>query len=357
MTISNWIAQNALKYPESPALILGEHVTTYAAYNDEINRLAAGLQALGVKVGDRVAIFMPNTPEFASALPAIHRIGAVAVPLNARLTTSELNDILTHAEAKAILAHEALMATAKDIAMPDGFIKITTAATDQNWHAFQSLIDQAPPVPELPDINDDDLATLLYTSGTTGQPKGVRFTHRSIQAVSTMMAVETEMKPSSRMLHMMPLSHSAPLHLFFAAGMMTGASHVFHPTFTPDALLEQVKLHRPTHFFGAPVAYLMTAGHPALKDTDLSSVNWWVYGGAPLGTKEVEWVRSQFNTDRFLGVYGLTEAGPSGTLLTPEEHGEKSGSIGARGALGAAVALLNEDGDHVSPGDVGEIAL
>src|SRR5690606_27358100 len=161
----------------------------------------------------------------------------------------------------------------------------------------------------------------------------------------------------SRILHMMPLSHSAPLHLFMAAGIYVGAAHVAVPTFTPDLLLKTVEEERITHFFGAPIAYLASAKHPNIKEFDLSSMEYWVYGGAPLAAKEVEFLKEVFTTGKLIGVYGLTAAGPNGTLLQHEEHAEKAGSIGRRAALQCEIRLVDDNGNDVATGEVGEIIL
>lgn len=138
-----------------------------------------------------------------------------------------------------------------------------------------------------------------------------------------MICVEMEVKPESRMLLMMPLSHSAPLHLFMMAAMVVGSTCVLTPTFTPDMFIDTIEKEKTTHFFGAPVAYLLTAGNERLKEADLSSMKWWVYGGSPLSATEVKFIKEAFRTDNLVCVYGLTEAGPSGTLLFGHEHENK----------------------------------
>src|SRR5699024_3049368 len=158
-------------------------------------------------------------------------------------------------------------------------------------------------------LRDDDPSTILYTSGTTGKPKGVLFSYRNILTVAQMICVEMEMKPESRVLLMMPLSHSAPLHLFFMGGIVVGATLVLTPTFSPDLLIDTVEKEKTTHFFGAPVAYLLTAKLPQLQTADLSSMKWWIYGGASLSTNEVKLMKQAFRSDDFVCVYGLTEAG------------------------------------------------
>lgn len=224
-------------------------------------------------------------------------------------------------------------------------------------NSLEQMIDAGDDMSITCDLKEDDESTILYTSGTTGDPKGVLFSNRNILTVATMIAVEMEVKPESRILLMMPLSHSAPLHLFFIAGCFVGATNVLVPTFTPDLLIDIVEREKTTHFFGAPVAYLLTAKHPQIGMRDLSSMKWWVYGGAPLSADEVTMIQQAFKTNRLTCVYGLTEAGPSGSLLFAEEHGEKTGSIGKRSPLHTELRIIREDGEDVAIGEVGEIIL
>ncbi|RKJ24372.1 long-chain fatty acid--CoA ligase, partial [Butyricicoccus sp. 1XD8-22] len=160
-----------------------------------------------------------------------------------------------------------------------------------------------------------------------------------------------------RILLMMPLTHSAPLHLFLMSAVLVGATNVLTPTFTPDLFIDSIETEKTTHFFGAPVAYLVTASHPRLRSADLSSMKWWVYGGAPLSEKEVRHLQQAFQTENLTCVYGLTEGGPSGSLLFGYEHKDKAGSIGKRAPFGTELRIVNEDGEDVAVGEVGEVVL
>lgn len=259
-----------------------------------------------------------------------------------------------HAEAKAILAHEAIFAAVESISNIE--MKIKTGQAVEGWESYTTLIENANNTQIDCQLNEDDLSTILYTSGTTGKPKGVLFSYRNILAVAQMIAIEMEVKPESRILLMMPLTHSAPLHLFLMSSMLVGATSVLTPTFTPDLLIDSVENERTTHFFGAPVAYLLTASHPRLQSADLSSMKWWVYGGAPLSESEIRQIEKAFNAE-LTCVYGLTEAGPSGSLLFAHEHKEKAGSVGKRAPFGTELRIVNELGEDVAIGEIGEIVL
>ncbi|SIS44836.1 class I adenylate-forming enzyme family protein [Salimicrobium flavidum] len=355
MNMSALLARNSRKYPNQEAIVCQDTRLTYRELNSLVNKFASAIRKKEIHAEDRVALFLPNVPEFAIAYLAVQRIGAIVVPINVKLSPEELQHILSDSGARALIAHELLFDTVKQLDSPVS--KIKTGEATGEWMSFWTMLEKERGTPIECYLREDDLSTILYTSGTTGKPKGVLFSYRSILEVATMINIEMEVKPESRILLSMPLSHSAPLHLFFVAGLMTGSTLVLTPTFTPDLFLDTIEKERTTHFFGAPVAYLTTMQMADPSARDLSSMKWWVYGGAPLSAKEVHAMKQAFPSGRFVCVYGLTEAGPSGTLLFDEEHTEKAGSIGRRAAWGTEIRLIDDVGEIVPQGDVGEIAL
>lgn len=355
MNISNLLARGARKYPKNIAVISMGKETTYEQLENLVNRVANKLIDAGIKKGDKIAIFMPNVLEFVTMYFAIQRVGAVVVPINAKFVKKEIEYVLEHSDAKAIFVHELIFSQAEEIKY-DG-LKVKTGEAKGEWFSFEHFVNESSADEVVCQLNEDDDSTLLYTSGTTGNPKGVLLTNRSVLAVSHMVAIEMEVKPESRILIMMPLTHSAPLNLFFVTAFLVGATAVCTPTFTPDMLIDSVETYKTTHFFGAPVAYLLTASSPRIAGADLSSMKWWVYGGAPLSKGEVLHVQKQFQTERLVCVYGLTEAGPSGAILHAEDHPERAGSIGKRAPFGTELRIVNEVGEDVKSGEIGEIIL
>lgn len=354
MNSSELLARNARKYPQAEAVIGMGKRYTYEELDTLVNRFAHGLRRKGLVEGDKAVLFMPNVPEFAVAYFAVQRLGAIIVPINAKMTLSEVEYILVNSEAKVLIVHDLLFDAIKELV--SGLVLIKTGKATNNWIGFDSVLDEDDSIIEC-NLPDSSESTILYTSGTTGKPKGVLFSYRNIFTVAQTICVEMEIKPESRLLVMMPLSHSAPLHLFFMAGIVVGATSVFTPTFTPDLLIDTVEQEKTTHFFGAPVAYLLTANNPKMEKADFSSMKWWVYGGAPLSKPEVEFVQKTYKTDNLVCVYGLTEAGPNGTLLSGNEHLTKAGSIGKRAALHAEVKVVNAEGEEVQLDEVGEILV
>ncbi|KMY29078.1 O-succinylbenzoate--CoA ligase [Lysinibacillus xylanilyticus] len=355
MNSSNLLARNARKYPMSEAVVCQGRRVTYRDLDEQVTRLSHALLEQGVRQGDKVIIFMPNVVEFVVSYFAIQRIGAIVVPVNAKFTLQEVEYVAQHADAKAILVHEAIFAAVENITVIP--LKIKIGQEQDGWLNYEALIQHASIQTIDCQLNEDDVSTILYTSGTTGKPKGVLFSYRNILTVAQMIAVEMEVKPESRILLMMPLTHSAPLHLFLMAGVFVGSTNVLTPTFTPDLFIDSIEQERTTHFFGAPVAYLLTAQLSRLQTTDLSSMKWWAYGGAPLSQNEVRHLQKAFRTENLTCVYGLTEAGPNGSILFGEEHTTKAGSVGRRAPLGAELRIINDNGEDVGVGDVGEIVI
>ncbi|UOQ45567.1 long-chain-fatty-acid--CoA ligase [Halobacillus salinarum] len=355
MNSSQLLERNARKYPSREAVVSQKERLTYEQLDRLVNQFGSAVKEAGIQRGDKVALFVPNVTEFVVAYFAMQRLGAVVVPINVKLALPEVEHILKHSEAKALIAHQMVFHTVKMTSFSG--LKIKTGPEAPGWMDFNALLNSGDPDPIFCGCTEDDESTILYTSGTTGDPKGVLFSYRNILTVASMICIEMEVKPESRILLMMPLSHSAPLHLFLMAGMMVGSTLVLTPAFTPELLINTVEEERTTHFFGAPVAYLATLTHPRLKEADLSSMKWWVYGGAPLSENEVRQVKQAFQTDQLVCVYGLTEAGPSGTLLLGDEHDQKAGSIGKRGAQGTEIRLVDDNGEDVPQGEIGEIVL
>ncbi|MGE7942998.1 class I adenylate-forming enzyme family protein [Lysinibacillus xylanilyticus] len=355
MNSSNLLARNARKYPLSEAVVCQGRRVTYRDLDEQVTRFSHALLERGVRQGDKVIIFMPNVVEFVVSYFAIQRIGAIVVPVNAKFTLQEVEYVAQHSDAKAILVHEAIFAAVENITVVP--LKIKTGQEHAGWLNYETLLQHASIQTIDCQLNEDDVSTILYTSGTTGKPKGVLFSYRNILTVAQMIAVEMEVKPESRILLMMPLTHSAPLHLFLMAGVFVGSTNVLTPTFTPDLFIDSIEQERTTHFFGAPVAYLLTAQLPRLQTTDLSSMKWWAYGGAPLSQNEVRHLQKVFRTENLTCVYGLTEAGPNGSILFGEEHATKAGSVGRRAPLGAELRIINDNGEDVGVGEVGEIVL
>ncbi|RUO73789.1 acyl-CoA synthetase [Pseudidiomarina sediminum] len=354
MIIPAYVARNARKYPDHEAVVDGALRITWRQLDQHVQQFAEHLaHDHQIHAGDRVCLVLPNNYSFIVALFAIQRLGAIAVPVNVKLTANELHYIFSDADAKRLLtcdltSAQALSAAAQ-LQLPALVINDmpTYAESHSQGRSFAALGRHA----------QDQAATLLYTSGTTGRPKGVLFDHKALLFVGMMFASEMQFKPESRLLSLMPFTHSAPLNLSLIGGTLMGSTHVVAPTFTPELLLKLVATEQTTHFFGAPVAYLLTAQHPNVQTTDLSSMTHWIYGGGPLAGDHARRVQDAFGSTQFYCVYGLTEAGPTGSLLLPDEHADKAGSVGRRAAAFTEIRIINDAGEEAGVNEAGEIHI
>lgn len=352
MNIPSYVARNARKYPQQDAVVEPHARHSWEQLNQRVNQLANYLHdEHGIEFGHRVGLVLPNGFPFIVSYFAVQRLGAVVVPINVRLAQPELEYIIDDAGVELVITSELTDDAVRPLAEGD-LNAIWVDNIDELLNGLDSEEFEL-------HLDNDDACALLYTSGTTGRPKGVLFNHNSLAAVGTMFAIEMEYKPNSRILSLMPFSHSAPLNLCLVGGTMVGAAHVVAPAFSPEVMLDLIESERASHFFGAPVAYLLTAQELARQPRDLASMTHWIYGGAPFPTEHVHRARKAFNSDQFYGVYGLTEAGPTGCLLTPKEHAAKAGSIGKRAAFNTEVRLVKMDGSNepAAIGEPGELQL
>lgn len=302
---------------------------------------AGALQRRGIRRGDRVALLIGNSVDFPVAFLGTLRLGAVAVPLNPRLTQAEIGALLAHAEVKTVIA-----------AAPFGGLvaQDTIPVLDP-----QDLNGEEPAGLPYPAAEDD--AEVLYTSGTTGNPKGAIMTHAAACATAAMAAYEFGMRPAERVLIAMPLTHSAPLNLFLLGAIYTASSVVlesFNPR-EPAALLETIQGERAQYLFAAPVAYLLGL-RAGPGNYDLSSMRRFVYGGAPMAKEQVQAVRSAYGGE-WMGVYGLTESGPNGIALADSEHPGHEGALGWHPTVNVELRLVGEDGEDVPRGTPGELIM
>ncbi|WP_368298119.1 class I adenylate-forming enzyme family protein [Cytobacillus firmus] len=347
-TIHGVLERNARKFPEKDAFMTVSNRLTYGDMNRLCNRLARYLQNEGVRRGDRVAVMSRNTEHFFYAFFACMKIGAIPMPVNIRLTPKELSAIFQSANASGILYEDELAETAAALKENVNFYFSIQDAVEASAHFSEDNLD----VP----IDSRDVCEILFTSGTTGTPKGVVFSHERILAIASAVSVNFSLSHNDSMLTLMPLSHSAPLNTFFMSGLYCGASHVIGD-FTPKGFLNWIQQEKTTFSFAAPVAYLLAAKDPDLASYDLSTMRVFAYGGGPLALASYHHVKKAFRNENFYQVYGLTEAGPNGILLYPEEHLEKAGSIGKNPTVNMEIRVVRPDGTDTAPNEYGEILL
>jgi acyl-CoA synthetase (AMP-forming)/AMP-acid ligase II len=241
------------------------------------------------------------------------KIGAIPMPMNIRLTSNELISIFKNCNADGILyeieLQENVLAVNESVQVKH-ILSIQNAVKEASTNSDHNL--------ELP-IDPREVCEILFTSGTTGVPKGVMFNHERILAIAAAVSVHFHISNDDRMLTLMPLSHSAPLNTFFISGLYCGSSHIIGD-YAPKTFLNLIHQEKATFSFAAPVAYLLSSKEPDIQEYDLSSMRVFAYGGGPLALASYQHVKNVFKNDNFYQVYGLTEAGPNGILLRPDRY-------------------------------------
>ncbi|MFH9662461.1 class I adenylate-forming enzyme family protein [Streptomyces sp. NPDC017248] len=339
-----------------PALVSDLGSMTYAELLAASKRAAAVLRERGVRPGDRVGVMTYNTPAFAVAAFGIWRAGAALVPVNHKLTPGELAYLARHARLRTAVVAQELAGR-----MREGAPEVEVLTTDDTGGGeFDTLVAGAPEW-EGVEVGPDAVAQVLYTSGTTGTPKGCLHSHRGLSAVPAYTTAAAGLRRDDRFLLAMPIWHASPLNNWFLSMIYLGGTVVLLKEYQPLAFLEAVRKHRVTAFFGAPIAYLapLKTLPPGadLSGFGLSSVRLWAYGGAPLAAETVRTLEAAYGPDRFCQVYGMSEMGPVGSVLRPREQLAKAGSIGAGGMPGVDIRVVRDDGLDAGAGETGELWL
>jgi acyl-CoA synthetase (AMP-forming)/AMP-acid ligase II len=357
MNIGSFLSQNARKFSNKLAIECEGRSYTYKELNEEVNRFAHGLLQLGAKKGEKIALMMRNSNHFVISFFAAAKIGAVVVPVNFRLTSSEVQYILLQSHTSFVICdgefEETITAAVEQLDVR-GIITIGITKNEK-YYSYSAILQDQKTDPPIEVFEDDDLE-ILYTSGTTGRPKGALFDHKRIFKVGLTMIISMGIGTKERFLHLAPLFHSAQLNLFLLSGVVLGATHIIHRDFHPVKALQAIQDHKITHFFGVPAMYNFLLQVPNASDYNLSSILRCGYGAAPMAPELVRKSMELFKTDQFYNLCGLTEAGPGGILLDPEGHKNHLGK-GGKAAFLTEARVVDEEGKDVTPGVVGEFVL
>jgi feruloyl-CoA synthase len=355
MHIISLFESNVRKYPHKPMLRYAGASYTYAGIDDLSRRAATVLAQQGVQRGDRVALMCLNTPGFVIAMLGAWRLGAVVVPVNHKLQAPEVDYILTHARAKLCVFDGALAAVIDAIDTPVARMSTDSAVAGAEF--LDDLTGKALPLSSAPG-QEDEIAEILYTSGTTGRPKGCLLSHRSACVAAATSALALSMTRDERTLIAMPLWHSSPLNNWMLGTLLVGGTVVLLREYHPQRFLQTVQDEAVTLYFGAPVSYLLPLQMGLdVQQFKLDSVRAWIYGGGPIGADTARRLAEVYRSDNFLQVFGMTETGPSGTVLYPDEQLARAGSIGRVATPGVDLRLVRKDGSDAGAGEVGEIWL
>jgi acyl-CoA synthetase (AMP-forming)/AMP-acid ligase II len=356
--VSDIIRNNARARGGSVALVVDGREVTYAALQELVEETAGALTARGIGYGDRVAVLAKNSLEYVQLYFATASIGAILVPLNFwhrgaehAYTIGDSEPALWFVEAQYDEVSQEARAAHPDLPV----LRIPGPEGDRaDWEAFSAAAVDVPPVT----VDERDPHMILYTSGTTGKPKGAMLSHR--RTVDDGLAMAATLRAHDRDVFM---NYFPPFHVgnwdHMKPFLLMGATVILLREFDPDVVLDLLPRHRVSVILGVPTMLHALITHPSFPDTDTSSVRLLYYGAYdPSGIMDrtADAFGAREGKVRFAHTYGLTEAGPFVTWCPPEDVFERWGSIG-RAMPGVDVALLDDDGNEVPPGEPGEICV
>jgi long-chain acyl-CoA synthetase len=364
-TIGKILEQTVQKDPEKEALFDAENNRrlTYRMWDREVNRLAQAFLAAGVKKGDRVSTYLFNSVELATAFFACAKIGAVFNPVNFRLTAEEVAYILHDAEPKIVLFEKKLESNIAKIhgRFPRTSFWMTDGDPPYYAESYHERIRLSPDARPEAEVSEEDIYGIMYTSGTTGRPKGVMHRHRDMIEQSLIMLAMMRLTPKDRGLVTAPMFHCAELHCAFLPRVHIGAGQVIMRQFDPKQVLKLVQEEKVTVFFAAPTMWNMLLQED-LSRYRLSSLRLGLYGGAPMAPALIQRCREKLGIG-LVQAYGMTEMGPAVTFLLEEEQITKAGSAG-KPCLNHEVRVVrvkegapSDPEDVLKPGETGEILV
>jgi len=336
----------------------GGHMT-FAEWEAESNRLARALVAMGVNKGDRVSIYLraEEALRFMVGYSAVHKAGAVAVPTNTRLTDGELERLLGHAEVRVVLTDTELSPLAQRLAGALDTLEHVIVAPATHDDATTPPWKWAVPGPDdagtfQVEVGGDDLADILYTSGTTGLPKGVAIRHRNVALIP---GAPNPSYSGQCWLHASPLFTFAGIGFIYNP-MQLGLFGVYQPKFDAGRWLEVVDELRPQFVFLVPSMAQLIVSHPRFAEAELSSISICAIGSAPLAPATLRALQERMPEASVSNSYGMTEAGPAFCSMPKGESLKRIGSVG-QPVPPLEVRIVDEDGHDLSTGEVGEAIL
>lgn len=361
------LRRSAMQYPGKPALIFEGHATTYGELENRTNAIAWQLRSLGIKKSDKVGVLFPNHPEFVSIFFAVLSLGAVVVPINPLLRSEEINHILQDSGARALILHSSCLKEAR-AALP-GLTELeylvlsdhaSTALKTLPHNVTALLLDTAhlPPSPiATVQINpSDDLALVVYTSGTTGKPKGAMLTHGNVRAVLPgPLLGHCNIGAEDRWLGMLPLCHVYGLGVIVYTTIATGGTIAIMERFDPVIALETIEREKVTLLPAVPSMYQFMLMEMQRRKFDVSSIRLCFSGAAALTPEVMDQTEAAFKAPVVEG-YALSETACGATIN--RMNARKIGSIGT--ALdGIEIAIFDDAGSRLPHGadNIGEIAI
>ncbi|MEH7382275.1 long-chain fatty acid--CoA ligase [Bacillus sp. JJ1533] len=345
----DWIANRARLSPDSIAVVDGETGSrfTFHELNKRAENIASYFQSIGIKKGDRIALLSPNDISYFDLLFACGKIGAIFVPLNWRLSSEEIDYILTHSSPSLIAISSDLEGLLQD-KISRKIVKIDT----EEYYRFANEASNFTNHEQL--IKDDDPLAIIYTGGTTGKPKGVVLSHQSITWNGLNTIVSWNLSAEDVTLTYMPMFHTGGLNALSIPILMMGGKVVIAKNFEPNRAIQMINQEGCTVVLLVPTMYHMMVNTPSFKDVKFPTMHTFLSGGAPCPLEIYQAFEEKGLS--FKEGYGLTEAGPNNFFIDPKISRFRRGSVG-KAMFFNDVKIITSDGREVKAGEVGELLI
>jgi long-chain acyl-CoA synthetase len=348
--LASIVTASAARDAAAPAVRLGGATLTYGDLDDLSARVATLLREHGLEPGDRVGVMLPNVLEFPPAYYGVLRAGGVVVPMNVLLKRREIAFYLEDSGAKLLLPWHGFLGDAEAGAADAGTELIAVEP-----EAFAATLEGLAPTPGMAAVDDEDTAVILYTSGTTGKPKGAELSHVNLLRNADVSArTNTTVGEGDIVLGALPLFHSFGQTVSMNASVLVGACLTLVPKFDPGEALETMARDGVTHFYGVPTMYGALLHHPGHEDYDLSTLRVCMTGGSSMPVEVLRGFEDAFGAIVLEG-YGLSETSPVSSCNHPDME-RKPGSIGTP-IEGVEMRIVDENDAEVPQGEVGEIVI
>jgi long-chain acyl-CoA synthetase len=362
-TFAHIIHRHALLHPDQEAFVYGSERVTFSQFNARVNSLIHALQAMGVKKGDVIGILSWNCLGYIEFYGAAMKGGFIASPFNPRLREQELEYIINYSEANSLFVGPELMEMANQLRphLPKvkNFISLEASVPDMIYHR-DLLTSYSKAEPDV-QVDEDDPAGIVYTSGTTGVPRGALYTQRCFIDDSKTLVMNMGLQPGHRRVQITPLFHIAG-NTHFRSSLYIGGCNIIMKFFDPTATLQIIHDERATHMDFVPTHLVAMLNVPDLNKYDISSMKLLWYGASPMPLEVLKKGMQVFGPI-FAQGYGQSETGPGISHLSKEDHNvldrpekeQRKLTSAGRPDIGVQVRILDDEGNDVEPGEVGEI--
>ncbi|OGR25648.1 MAG: fatty-acid--CoA ligase [Desulfobacterales bacterium RIFOXYA12_FULL_46_15] len=364
MQLTSIIKRAAQVNPRGLATVYKDRKQTWPQLVERVGRLAGALQKAGMKTGDRVAMLGMNSDRFIEYLFGVMWGGGVVMPMNLRWAPPESAYAIDNAGVKILIVDDAFEAMVPAIRERTGNIKTVIFAGDRetpmDMMNYEEILEAADPVPDAGRGNED-LAGIFYTGGTTGFPKGAMLPHRGIYSSSLSCVWGFDLTDRASYLHAAPMFHMADIAMMISTCLAAG-THIIIPMFNPEATLEAIEAHRPTHVLLVPVMIRMMLESPEFDKTDVSSLKRIIYGASSITESLLVKAMEKFAGCGFAQGFGQTELSPVCTILDAKHHVLEGPYAGKLRSAGQAtntceIKIVDPAGNELPAGKVGEILV